>query len=155
MSLTSFSLGAATVEYFGDWRAICAWALEWVQRSGCFRPRFVLLPGQGITQVVPATGKIEYRFQLEPNSVILGLMPFPLSGLFQLTEVCTDHQLFQDATSGAVILTAGSATDDSTPYTLLPCAWEASGDGWFKFEVWNDAGATQYVLLLVAEVKPC
>lgn len=155
MSLTSFALGAATVEYFGDWRALCAWGLEWVQRSNCFRPRYALLPGQGVSQIVPLTGKIEYRFQLEPNSVILGVMPFPASGLFQLTEVCTDHSLFQDPTSGVRLLTTGSDNDESTPYTLFPCAWEASGDGWFKFEVWGDAGSPQYVILLVAEVKPC
>lgn len=105
--------------------------------------------------MVPATGKIEYRFQIEPNSVILGVMPIPGAGLIQLTEVCSDHALFQDALSGGALLTAGAVNDESVSYTLFPCAWEASGDGWFRFELWATPGSTQYVTLLVGEVKPC
>lgn len=153
MSVNSLSLDAARVDYYGDWTAQANEGFEQIADSDCFDPLLVIVPGQGQV-VTPASGTVQFNFQLDPGSRIIAAWIAPSTGIFQITDLCNGHELIQDAGSGLGPTGLGPV-GEAVSFFLLPCPWVVMGSGLFSFQAWAAPGTVQYVILMVAQVKPC
>jgi hypothetical protein len=152
MSTTSLALDASRVDYVGDFSSLAIARCEDIDSSDCFQPLWMMVPGQG-QAVTPSSGYIQYNFRIEPGSRIVGLWEAASNGLWQLRDVCMDHKLIQDSGNG--MLGLGAPQGENVSFMMLPAPWRVMGSGLFSFEAWNTPGAITFLLLLIAEVKPC
>lgn len=148
-------LNTAYVDYWGSYNATVLNALDpMLELWGCFLPRFATVPGQGLQTIGPS-GTLTYNFRLEPGSLIWGVWPYSQGGLWNITDSCLDHSLFQDPLSAAATFTTG-ASDASMPSpTLLARPWPVMFDGLFQLEAWGSAGSFAYFVLGVMELPKC
>lgn len=153
--LTTLQLDTASTDFWGNYNASAIARMgDAMERKGCLLPRFALVPGQGL-QTIPGSGKIVYNFRLTPGSAIWGLWPLSSPGLFNITDVCLQHMLFQDPLENARAFTLGGDTADWPSFTLLPSPWPVLGDGLFTLDAWGTPGDLAYFVLGVAELPPC
>lgn len=159
MSVSSLALWPSWRDYWGMWNAAMEPYLSPLELSQCHAPRFAVLP-QIAQQTIPASGKVEYNFRLEPGSIIWGLFPLNTSTdgfsgpiTVQLRDIGLGHDFFQSPLSTDQIQTS-NAGDDFPSETLIP-PYPVVGDGLFAFEMWGPVGAVFVMLLGVAEVTDC
>lgn len=153
--MTTPQLNTSYVDFWGNYTAgAIARMGDAIERKGCLYPRFAIVPGQGI-QTISSSGKIAYNFRLTPGSLIWGIWPYSLAGLFNLTDLCLGHSLFQDPMSAGAMVTTGGSDGSAPSFTLLPAPWPVLGDGLFHLDVWGDPNSLAYFLLGVSEMPPC
>lgn len=160
MSVSSLALSPYWRDYWGMWNAFVEPYLAPLELSQCHAPRFCVLP-QVAQQTIPASGKVQYNFRLQPGSIIWGLFPLNTSTDFlgpvsvQLRDVELGHDFFQSPISTDQLQVKGDwAGVDFPSYTpMLP--HPVVGEGLFTFEMWGPVGTLFVMLLGVAEVTDC
>lgn len=158
MSVSSLGLFPNWRDYWGMWNAMMEPYIAPLELSQCHAPRFAVLP-QVAQQTIPASGKVEYNFRLEPGSIIWGLFPLNTDTDFdgpvtvQLRDIGLGHDFFQSPISTDQ-LQASDPGSDFPCYTLI-APHPVVGDGLFSFEMWGPVGTLYVMLLGVAEVTDC
>ena len=160
MSVSSLSLWPTWRDYWGMWNAAMEPYLSPLELSQCHAPRYAVLP-QVAQQTIPASGKVEYNFRLEPGSIIWGMFPLTTeAGDFaagavtvQLRDIGLGHDFFQTPISTDQLQVFNGGAD--FPAATLIAPYPVTGDGLFAFEMWGPVGQTFVMVLGVAEVTDC
>lgn len=161
--ISSFQLDAAWRDYWNLWGPPSNAQISPIADSKCYLPRERMVPDSS-TQIMPASGKIEYNFVVAPGSIMFVISAGPSSSLpftFQLTDVAIGHRLFQEPSSTQSLPNsrnlAGNATGQvsAANYALLPTPWPVVGDGLFTCEIWGTPLSRYFLILGFAEVSEC
>ena len=162
MALSTLALDACWRDYGSMWNAYVEPYFAPIEESTCHAPRYALIPDLQ-HQVIPAGGKIEYNFHLEPGSLIMGFWATPKNAAgnsgdpfaIQLTDIGLQHQFFQEPVQTDFLITQGAQQGRFPSITMLPEAHPVVGESFFTLEVWGTVGDTFVMILLVAEVTDC
>jgi hypothetical protein len=157
MSVSSLALWSCWRDYWGMWNPAVEPYLAPLELSQCHAPRWAVLP-QVAQQTIPASGKIQYNFRLQPGSIIWGMfvdnnLNFDGTITIQLHDVALGHDFFQSPISTDQLQVNEAGLDFPCFTPMLP--YPVVGDGLFSFEMWGPAGNVFVMLLGVAEVTDC
>ncbi len=154
MSRSSLSAWACWRDYWGMWNAYNEPQFAPLERSPCHAVRLALAPDIQ-SQVIGASGAINYNFYLVPGSLIWGFWVTPVSGVsMQLTDISLAHEFFQGPVKTSFLQTPDADTRFPS-YFMLPTPHPVVGDGLFSLEMWGPVGTRVYLILGVAEVTTC
>lgn len=155
MSVSTLALDSSWRDYVGMWNSFVEPQCAPLEESSCHASRFAVIPAIE-QQIVPASGKINYNFQLPAGSLVWGFwLVLSPDFVIQLTAVDLGHKLFQEPAAAAQLITQGSDRGRYPSFTLLPCPLPVVGEGLFTLEAWGTPGDRFYMVLGVAEVTDC
>lgn len=156
MSTSPLALLTPWVDAWGDWDSYSEVFLEALEYAKCHACRLALVPSQD-EQIIPDSGILHFNFSLVPGSLIVGLWvgQNPSSVVFQVKDVATQHEWFQEPIGMNLVQTVGFRDGRFPSVTLLPRAYPVVGEGLFELTMWGTPGQRYYLILLVAEVTGC
>lgn len=162
MAISSLALDSCWRDYGAMWNPRVEPYFAPIEESACHGPRFVRTP-DAQHQIVPAGGKIEYNFHLQPGSLIIGGWYTPKNApgnsgnpfTIQLTDIGLQHQFFQEPVQTDFLITQGAQFGRFPSITLLSTPHPVVGEAFFSLEVWGTPGDFYTQVLLVGEVTDC
>lgn len=149
---------------WGDYDAAVIPRLAPLDHNSCYRPKYYNAPDIG-NQLIEPGGYRRYTVTISPGSLIYGWF---VNGVvprfvFQLTDIATGHQFWDQPISSVFLGNPNSLTDAQgvrqTYPNLLCYPYPVVGDGRFKAEIWadktNEISRRCVVIIGVAEVYQC
>jgi hypothetical protein len=160
--ISPFQLDTAWRDYWNLWGPPSNAQISPIADSKCYLPRMRMVPDTS-TQIMSASGKIEYNFVVAPGSIMWAIWAGPSANLpftFQLTDVAIGHRLFQEPCSTQSLPNSNNAVSSggqisAANYALLPTPWPVVGDGLFTCEIWGTPLSRYFLILGFAEVNEC